>query len=438
MTEPLATLDALPGGLTARRQRQRYLEVRGRTDRLTGHLEPEDTMLQPATEASPVKWHLAHTTWFFETFVLAAGRADYVPYEPSYSYIFNSYYNAVGPRLARDRRGMLSRPTLAEVRAYRAAIDERIVDRLDSGAGLEPRLLEILDLGLHHEQQHQELILTDLKLAGWHNPLRPAFFGQASASAVPREQGSIGWARFPGGIHEIGHVGDVFCFDNETPRHCALISRFALAKRPASVADFQAFVEDRGYERPELWLSDGWAVSRAGGWTAPIYWERRSDGWWTYTLGGMQPLDPSESLCHVSFYEADAFARWAGCRLPTEAEWEVAASTDRRRFDGPFLESERFHPAPSTSSGEGSSDSLAGLFGGVWEWTASPYLGYPGYRPAAGALGEYNGKFMCNQFVLRGGSCATPRTHIRATYRNFFPPEARWQFSGVRLARDPE
>jgi ergothioneine biosynthesis protein EgtB len=408
----------------------RYRAVRGQTEALCAGLEPEDLMLQPMAEASPAKWHLAHTTWFFETFVLAADAA-YRPFDPKYTYLFNSYYNAIGERIARQRRGLLSRPPVAEVRRYRAAIDARLLGLLDD-ADVARRVGGVVELGLHHEQQHQELILTDLKNGLSYNPLRPAY---RDGAAAPEDAAGapLRWADFEGGVRRIGHEGPGFRFDNEGPRHEVYVQPFALATRPATAAEYLAFMADGGYERPELWLSDGWAARQANGWSAPLYWESNDGRWWQFTLGGMRPVAESEPICHVSFYEADAFARWSGARLPTEAEWEIAAVESGAAIAGNFAESGRFHPA-ATRAKDG--DALADLFGNVWEWTASPYVAYPGYRPAPGALGEYNGKFMCNQFVLRGGSCATPADHIRATYRNFFPPESRWQFAGVRLARD--
>jgi ergothioneine biosynthesis protein EgtB len=409
-----------------------YRAVRGQTETLGEPLEPEDFVVQSMPDASPAKWHFAHTTWFFETFVLSAALPGYRPRFPQYNFLFNSYYNAIGERIARDRRGLLSRPTIAEVRTYRRDVDGRMADWLGSvdEAALGP-LAPLVVLGLHHEQQHQELILTDLKHAFAGNPLRPLYRDRpAEASASP---GPLAWTGFPGGVHRIGHEGPGFAFDNETPRHAEYLERFELASRPATNGEYLAFLEDGGYDRPEFWLSDGWAARKSRGWTAPLYWENADQRWMATTLAGWRPVEPDEPVTHVSFYEADAFARWSGARLPTEAEWEVAAL--ERPVVGNFLESGRYHPAPAPgSTGE---DHPSQMFGDVWEWTRSPYSPYPGYRPADGALGEYNGKFMCNQMVLRGGSCATPRLHIRGTYRNFFPPDARWQFSGIRLARDP-
>ena len=406
-----------------------YRAVRRQTEILAEPLEPEDFVVQSMPDASPVKWHLAHTTWFFETFLLSAALPGYRPRFPQYNFLFNSYYNTIGERIARDRRGLLSRPTIAEVRRYRREVDARMEDWLGSvdDRTIEP-LASVLILGLHHEQQHQELILTDLKHAFANNPLRPVYREREpdqSVGAAP-----LRWLGYPEGVQSIGHEGVGFAFDNETPRHLEYAQAFELASRPTTSTEFVAFLENGGYERPEFWLSDGWAARKSRGWSSPLYWERVEGRWMTMTLAGMVELLPEEPVTHVSFYEADAFARWSNARLATEAEWEVAARD--QAIDGNFMESGRYHPAPAVTDQDGPTQ----MFGDVWEWTRSPYSPYPGYRPAEGALGEYNGKFMCNQVVLRGGSCATPRTHIRSTYRNFFSPEARWQFSGIRLARD--
>ncbi|MDB5309203.1 MAG: ergothioneine biosynthesis protein EgtB [Gemmataceae bacterium] len=405
----------------------RYRDVRRLTGRLCEPLEIDDYGLQSMPDCSPPKWHLAHTTWFFETFVLADHEPDFRPHHPLFRSLFNSYYETVGDRWPRPARGLLSRPTVADVYTYRRAVDERmtgLIERVD-GRTLGA-IAPLVELGLNHEQQHQELLLTDLKHALGLNPLRPAYIvapagGDPAGGVLP-----LRWEEHPAGVRWIGHAGEGFAFDNESPRHRVFVDGFGIASRPATAGEFLAFVEDGGYDRPTLWLSDGWAARQQKGWTAPLYWEQTPDSWSVFTLSGPRPLDPAEPVCHVSYYEADAFARWAGARLPTETEWEVAA--EPREAAGNFLDSGRFHPAPDTGAGQ--------FFGDVWEWTASPYTAYPGYRPAVGALGEYNGKFMCNQMVLRGGSCATPAGHVRPTYRNFFPPDARWQFSGLRLARD--
>jgi ergothioneine biosynthesis protein EgtB len=405
-----------------------YVEVRRLTERLCAPLEVEDYGVQSMPDASPAKWHLAHTSWFFETFVLSAAGGDYRPFDPRFGYLFNSYYNAVGDRLPRSRRGLLSRPTVADVYRYRKHVDEamhRLLQASRVGA-----LESVIVLGLNHEQQHQELLLTDLKHAFGSNPLRPAYREAEAgpdAPAVP-----LRWIPYLPGLRWVGHEGDEFAYDNETPRHRVYLEAFHLASRLVTCGEYRAFIEDGGYDRPELWLSDGWDARRQHGWAAPLYWERRDGAWWHYTLSGARPVREAEPVCHVSHYEADAYARWAGARLPTEAEWEAAALDCP--LAGPFLDGDHLHPAPLAAPAD--NDLPAQMFGDVWQWTASPYVAYPGYRPPAGALGEYNGKFMCNQLVLRGGSCATPRSHMRRTYRNFFPPEARWQFSGIRLARD--
>jgi ergothioneine biosynthesis protein EgtB len=405
---------------------RRYREVRGLTEHLCAPLEVEDYQVQSMPDASPAKWHLAHTTWFFETFLLAPHAPGFRPSRPEYAVLFNSYYHGAGERWPRPQRGVLSRPTVAEVYSYRHAVDSRVLDLL---GGADARALGALrftlELGLNHEQQHQELLLTDLKHAFALNPLRPAYRADPPARpAGPAPE--LSWEAYPAGLYWQGHGGDGFAFDNERPRHRVWVEGFHLASRLVTAGEYLDFVESGGYRRPELWLSDGWDARTRNGWEHPLYWERDAGGWRVMTLHGMRGLDADEPVCHVSYYEADAFARWAGARLPTEAEWSAAAQG--RAVEGNFLESGRLHPAVANGSAQ--------LFGDAWEWTSSPYGPYPGYRPFAGALGEYNGKFMCNQLVLRGGSCATPRSHVRASYRNFFPPEARWQFMGFRLARD--
>ena len=413
---------------TAASLRQRYRDVRAMTERLAAPLSPEDCQVQSMPDASPVKWHLAHTSWFFETFLLTPHVSGYPVFHPAFGYLFNSYYNAVGPRHPRPRRGLLTRPGLDEVYAYRAAVDAAVERYLDAVGDAPPAsIAAVIELGLNHEQQHQELILTDVKHALAQNPLRPAYRADA-APVSDRAAPPLQWRPFPGGLHWIGHEGPGFSFDNEIPRHRVYLEDFELAARPVTNGEFLAFLDDGGYSRPELWLSDGWNCAQTQGWAAPLYWEPLDGCWWTMTLGGFRRVAPSEPVCHVSYYEADAYARWAGARLPAEAEWETALHGQELR--GHFLESGQLHPRPA-EGGIG----LAQGFGDVWEWTRSPYSPYPGMQPAAGALGEYNAKFMCNQLVLRGGSCATPSSHIRPTYRNFFPPEARWQFSGIRLAR---
>lgn len=408
-----------------------YTAVRQQTDSLTAPLSPEDQMVQSCPEASPVKWHLAHTSWFFETFILTPHLSGYRPLNPRFRDLFNSYYNAIGEQPEKGLRNTFSRPGLDEVRQYRAHIDEHMLKLIQPGMARSEELHKLIVLGLNHEQQHQELIVTDIKHAFWTNPLRPAYLaaaGAASPVAAPPQKPQL----YPEGLYEVGAAGAGFYFDNEAPRHKYFLRPFRFAARLATCGDYLAFIDDAGYSRPELWLSDGWKAVQAHRWSAPLYWERINGEWFQFTCAGPLKVEESAPVCHVSYYEADAFARWAGARLPTEFEWEVAAAD--LPVEGNLLENGKFHPEPAPSSSP--NDRPAQMFGDVWEWTASAYLPYPGYQPAAGALGEYNGKFMSGQMVLRGGSCATPRSHIRATYRNFFPPEIRWQFSGIRLADD--
>jgi ergothioneine biosynthesis protein EgtB len=406
---------------------RRFLEVRALTERLCEPLTVEDHVVQSMPDASPAKWHLAHTTWFFETFVLAPHARGYRAYRESWGPLHNSYYEAVGPRHPRPERGLLTRPTVAEVYAYRAAVDEQLGAFLAGGGAERSAVLDVLELGLHHEQQHQELILTDVQHALFQNPLRPALLPEPPLERpVSRDEGA--WLEHDGGLFVIGHEGPEFAFDNEGPRHPVHVGAFAIARRLVTARQFLEFIADGGYERPELWLSDGWAAARGGSWQAPLYWERQGTAWHRFSHHGMLPAEPDAPVSHVSFYEADAFARWAGARLPTEAEWElVRVSTPAASAAGQLLGDGARVPLPEAPD--------AGLSGGVWTWTASPYVGYPGFSPAPGAVGEYNGKFMVNQMVLRGASCFTPESHARATYRNFFPPAARWQVTGLRLAR---
>jgi ergothioneine biosynthesis protein EgtB len=406
----------------------RFRQVRGLTASLCAPLDVEDYGVQSMPEASPAKWHLAHTTWFFETFVLADALPDYQPYHPTFRYLFNSYYEAVGERLPRARRGLLSRPSVAEVYRYRQQVDDRVLTLLDQAdSRLAHSLAAALVLGFHHEQQHQELLLTDIKHAFACNPMRPVY----REAQVPQANStrSLGWMHHRAGVSAIGHSGDGFAFDNESPRHKTYLGAFSLADRLVTNQEYLAFMEDDGYQRPDLWLSDGWQARNANGWTSPLYWDRDRSGWNITTLAGLRKLNPAEPVCHLSYYESDAYARWAGARLPTEAEWEVAAN--QVPVAGNLLGTGNLHPISAKAA-----DGVAQFFGDAWEWTGSAYTPYPGYRPASGALGEYNGKFMCNQMVLRGGSCVTPEDHIRASYRNFFPPETRWQFTGIRLAKD--
>ena len=409
----------------------RYAQVRAHSCRLAAPLSAEDAQLQSMPDASPAKWHLAHTTWFFARFVL--DDADAIP--PGWDLLFNSYYVGAGPRHARARRGLLSRPALVDVLRWRQEIDQRVLAALDGGR-LDPARRDVLELGIQHEQQHQELLLTDIKHALWSNPLAPAYRDHLpvpAASLAPLEH-EPGWIEQVEAIVSIGAApwpasGGAFAYDNETPRHRVLLAPHAIAPRPVSNAEYAAFIEDGGYRTPTLWLSDGWDTAQREGWQRPLYWHE--DGQREFTLGGWRVRDPQAPACHLSHYEADACARWAGARLPTEAEWEALAA--QWPVEGNFGDADApLHPRAPRPAQAGPLD----LFGNVWEWTASAYAAYPGFRPLPGTLGEYNGKFMSGQLVLRGGSCATPPGHVRASYRNFFAPAARWQFSGLRLAKD--
>ncbi len=406
----------------------RYRAVRAQSERLCAPLEIEDHVIQSAVVASPPKWHLAHVSWFFETFLLKPFLADYRPFRDGYEVLFNSYYQQVGAVWPRAERGLLARPTVAEVRAYRAHVDGAMV-RLVEVAGPEAwaEVAARTELGCHHEQQHQELLLTDIKLNFSINPLDPVYL--APPPRPPGAAPAAGWWSREAGMGEIGHAGDAFAFDNERPRHRLWVDGYRLARHPVTNAEYRAFVADAGYSRPELWLADGWYTVNQEHWEAPLHWRRDGDGWAEFTLGGVQPLDDHAPVTHVSYYEADAYARWAGARLPTEAEWELAAAG--RPLSGNFVDAGQLQPVAGDAG-----DDLVKLAGDVWEWTASAYAAYPGYRLPEGAIGEYNGKFMCNQQVLRGGSCATPADHLRVTYRNFFYPHERWQFTGIRLAED--
>jgi ergothioneine biosynthesis protein EgtB len=403
-----------------------YSAIRAATLDLCAPLTAEDCQVQSMPDVSPTKWHLAHTTWFFETFVLERWQEQFQPFQSEYRFLFNSYYQTVGEQYPRPQRGLLSRPPLEEVLKYRAHVDAAVVDLVERRAG-DVDFESVVVLGLHHEQQHQELILTDIKHVLSHSPICPSYAPpvETAPAVAPRRP----WLSFDDGLRYIGYEGTKFSFDNERPRHQYYVEPFELAAQPVSNDEFAAFIADGGYRRPDLWLSDGWATVVTEHWRAPLYWEKTGTAWEQFTLRGKLPVRGDEPVCHLSCYEADAYARWAGARLPTEQEWEVAA--EGVAIEGNFVESRVFHPRASLSA------AMPGqLYGDVWEWTASPYTAYPRYQPPAGALGEYNGKFMCNQFVLRGGSCATPQSHIRPTYRNFFPPAARWQFSGLRLARN--
>jgi len=417
----------------------RYRRVRRLSEALCRPLQTEDYVLQTVPQASPTKWHLAHVSWFFETFMLGPYLPGYEPLEPRYRYLFNSYYDQVsGGYFPRHQRGLLSRPTVDEVYQYRAHVDrhmERLLADAEVNTGANADAIALrLNIGLNHEQQHQELLLTDIKCNLALNPLEPAYNADlpVPGSGAP---GELGWIGFDEGLVEIGHCGDGFGFDNEWPRHRQFLQPYRLANRPVNNAEFMQFIDDGGYRNSALWLSDGWKTINEQGWQAPLYWQRRDDQWWTMTLGGARPVDPAEPLVHISYYEAEAFATWAGKRLPTEAEWEYAADGQPLRgnllgFDGAELFGP-LHPQPADADADAGPGQM---FGDVWEWTGSAYLPYPGYRPPQGAIGEYNGKFMCNQMVLRGGSCVTSVDHIRASYRNFFFPDERWQFMGLRLA----
>ena len=417
MATILESIDTRPDLLT------RFQAVRSFTAQLCEGLEVEDYVVQSMADVSPTKWHLAHTSWFFETFILQAHKRGYVPLNATYQFLFNSYYVQAGERHCRAQRGYISRPTVSEVFAYREHVDEQmseLIDTADEETWL--RIHDLLELGIHHEQQHQELMVTDIKHVFSVNPLRPVYRNVQ----LPRGTHTpLQWEHFEAGLHDIGHDGNGFAYDNEGPRHREFVEAFAIANRLVTNGEYLEFMEDGGYTRPELWLSAGWDAAQQNQWSEPFYWEKRDGKWFLFTLAGMREVDEHEPVCHVSYFEADAYARWKGARLPTESEWEVAA--DGQPIEGNFVESGLFHPSPSPSPSP---------YGNVWQWTRSQYSPYPGFKPAPGAVGEYNGKFMCNQFVLRGGSCATSRSHIRRTYRNFFAPDATWQFMGIRLAQD--
>ncbi len=438
----------LPGRQTL--LERRFAQVRQQTVALAQPLSDEDCCAQSMPDASPVKWHLAHTTWFFETFLLERYAADFTPFHPAFRVLFNSYYNGVGEQHPRPQRGLLTRPALPHVLAYRAHVDARMQQLLRARAD-DAELAALVELGLQHEQQHQELIVTDVKHLLSCNPLWPAYHEadgppalrtQGLERAVRRASLPLTWHRFGGGLQEIGHGGPGFAFDNETPRHRLYLAPYQMASRLVTNADYLAFITAGGYRDPAHWLAEGWDWRRRQQLEQPMYWQRDGHGGWhEFTLAGLRPLVPDQPVVHLSYYEADAYARWAGARLPTEAEWEAAAAaTGAAPQHGHFADGGVLHPraVPSAAldGATGPSAALQQLFGDVWEWTQSSYAAYPGFRTAPGAVGEYNGKFMVNQYVLRGGSCATPAGHVRASYRNFFPATAQWQFSGLRLARD--
>lgn len=407
-----------------------FRQLRADTDALAAPLSAEDQCIQSMPDVSPTKWHRAHTTWFWETFLLGEFCTDYEVFDPDFNFLFNSYYEQVGERHARDERGLISRPDCGHVSAYREAVDTAVIAFLESASDNEiAAATPIVELGIGHEQQHQELLLTDIKHVLSCNPLKPSAYAPP-ARQTPCADSPLVFTAFEGGLVEIGHAGEGFAYDNEGPRHKVWLGPFSLANRPVTNGEFRQFIEDGGYENATLWLSDGWATVQRERWQAPLYWSRADDGWREFTLHGETDLDPDIPVAHLSFYEAEAYAHWAGARLPTEAEWETASrlASAAGRWACP---GQSAHPGSALAD-----NGLAQMFGGVWEWTRSDYGPYPGFKVAEGAVGEYNGKFMCGQYVLRGGSCATPPGHVRTTYRNFFPPSARWQFSGLRLARD--
>ncbi|HXG77721.1 MAG TPA: ergothioneine biosynthesis protein EgtB [Methyloceanibacter sp.] len=406
--------------------RERLFATRALSNALAAPLSDEDQVVQAMDDASPSKWHLAHTTWFFEAFVLKRFLSSYTLFDERFEYCFNSYYESVGPRHPRPKRGLLTRPTADEVRAYRAYVDEALLRLLDSAPSSEAEAL--IELGINHEQQHQELMLTDILALFAAEPLKPAY-REGDAGVRAGKTAPLEWIGFDGGIFEVGHDGKGFAYDNEGPRHEELIRPFALANRCVTNEEWIEFIEDGGYATPTLWLADGWNTVKSEGWSAPGYFEKARGGYMQMSLVGFRPVDPAAPVTHVSYYEADAFARWAGYRLPTEFEWEAASASVP--LEGHTLGAGHLRPMPA-AAGRG----LKQMFGDVWEWTGSAYLPYPGFKAAPGAVGEYNGKFMCNQFVLRGGSCATPDGHLRRSYRNFFYPHQRWQFMGLRLAKD--
>ena len=419
-----------PSGIVSLPLMERYAQVRGVSCALAEPLSPEDAQVQPVAFVSPTKWHLAHTTWFFETFLLLPHLAGYKPLDPAYSTLYNSYYNSVGAQFPQAKRGLISRPTLGQVLKYRRHVDQAMESLWrEASEEAKAKLQELVEIGLHHEQQHQELLLMDIKYVLSCNPLFPAYQPPKPAAA-PTEGRPMAWLTVKEGVYSIGHQSPGFAYDNEGPAHPEYVHATQIADRLVTAKEYLEFIEDGGYSSPQVWLSDGWATVKQEGWQAPLYWVKESGMWHQFTLSGLMPLELDAPVCHVSYYEAEAFATWRGARLPRENEWEVAAREGGVAGEN-FQESGRFRPSPALGH-----RGMRQVGGEVWEWTMSPYVAYPGYRAASGALGEYNGKFMCNSMVLRGSSCLTPRAHGRVTYRNFFSPEARWQFGGIRLAKD--
>jgi ergothioneine biosynthesis protein EgtB len=405
-----------------------FLDTRATTEHLCAHLEPEDCVVQTMPDVSPTKWHLAHTTWFFEQFILKPKLPTYKAFHPQYEYLFNSYYNSIGKMHPRSERGHLTRPLIKEVLSYRKHVNDAILGYIDSIDAEAHDILPLVELGIQHEQQHQELILTDITHVFGSNPLKPTYWN--CPVLLAEETPKMTFRSIKKGIHSIGHTGNGFGFDNEFPRHEKLIHGFEIASRLITNAEYMEFMQDGGYARPEFWLSDGWDSVRQEHWCAPLYWEKEGDEWFQFSLNGYGPVNAFTPVCHISFYEADAYARWAGCRLPIEEEWELAFGNEA--IEGNFMDNNCFSPLALQKTDTQKTQA----YGDVWEWTNSTYAGYPGFKPNPGAIGEYNGKFMNNQRVLKGGSCATAQSHMRASYRNFFYPHQRWQFMGIRLAKD--
>ncbi|WP_169543203.1 ergothioneine biosynthesis protein EgtB [Sneathiella aquimaris] len=407
-----------------------FHEIRTCTGKLAAPLSDADATVQSMPDASPAKWHLGHTSWFFETLILTPYKEGYPCFDQRYAFLFNSYYESLGPRQPRPQRGMLTRPSLAEITEYRQHVDRHMTEFL-SQTQRDTKILDLVELGLNHEMQHQELLLTDLLHLFAQNPIKPVYH---ASEPLPVENTPLpatpDWTSYDGGLVDVGHDQSGFSFDCETPKHQQILRPFKLANTPINNRDWIEFIDDGGYQNPLLWLSDGWSTVQTEGWHAPLYWGQRDDMWWSMTLRGFQPIVLDSPVCHISYYEADAFARWRGHRLPTEFEWEIAAQ--QQAIEGNFLESEEYRPRTPPRS----KSKMIQLYGDVWEWTSSPYISYPGFKPAEGAVAEYNGKFMSGQFVLRGGACTTPIRQMRPTYRNFFYPHQRWQVTGLRLAAD--